>query len=400
MSFDMERSNNFALQLLKEDCIGCEACVSACSYGAMLFNGTPEIDMTTCRLCSACVEACPVGALEMASATTTEKDSTSGVWVLAEIDNHAIADVTLELLGKASELAQTLQQKVEVLLIGTQISAVSQKLIAHGADRVHVVDHSIFDHCIEEHQVQAIEFLVKKQNPNILLVAATEQGRGISARLAGVLKTGLTADCTALDIDSKEHLLLQCRPAFGGNLMATIKTPTHRPQMASVRPGVMKSLIADLKREGEVIVHDFSNFKFDSRINLLSQSVNAIKEAKLSNSSIIIALGRGVKEAKIIERLHHLAQKMGAVVAGTRAAVEMGTVDASLQIGQTGHTVSPDLYIAIGISGQIQHTAAITGAKQIIAINSDPSAPIFNCADYGWVGSIETLIPVLEETFV
>ena len=396
----MKNNNNFALQITTESCIGCEACVSACSYGAMIFNEIPEIDITNCRLCSACVEICPVGSLVMATTIMIETDSTSGVWVLAEIENNEITNVTFELLGKATELAKVLNQKVTAIIIGSVISQFSNKLIEYGADYVHAVDNQIFHSGIDEHQVQAIEYLVNRYNPNILLVGATEQGRGISARLAGVLKTGLTADCTALDIDPKEHLLLQCRPAFGGNLMATIKTPIHRPQMASVRPGVMSSLVADVKREGEIIIHDFSDFEFDTRINILSQSINVIQEAKLSNSPIIIAIGRGVKDAKTIEKLHLLAHNIGAVVAGTRAAVEMGTVEASLQIGQTGHTVSPDLYIAIGISGQIQHTAAITGSKQIIAINSDPAAPIFSYADYGWVGTIETLIPILEETLI
>jgi electron transfer flavoprotein alpha subunit len=391
----MKIDNNFALQLHPEDCISCEACVSACSYGSITFTDLPTIDISSCRLCGSCVTACPTEALVMSDNAPIQDDKTNGVWVLAEVEGEEIATVTLELLGKATELAQTLNQKVEVVLIGTQTTALAQQLIEQGADRVHAMNHPIFEKGIEEHQVQVVEHLVKQYNPNILLVGATENGRGISARLAGVLKTGLTADCTALAIDTEEQSLLQCRPAFGGNLMATIKTPTHRPQMASVRPGVMKALSADNKRTGEVITHNLSSFDFDNRITLLSQSINTIKEAKLNNSRIIIALGRGVKETKTIEEIHRLANKLGAVVAGSRAAVELGIVDVSLQIGQTGHTVAPDLYIAIGISGQIQHVAAITGSKQIIAINSDASAPIFNYADYGWVGSIETLMPQL-----
>ena len=224
------------------------------------------------------------------------------------------------------------------------------------------------------------------------MVGATPKGRGLSARLAALLQTGLTADCTQLDIDADTLLLHQIRPAFGGNLMATITTPNHRPQMASVRPGIMKALQPDCAKKAEVIAHDLSSFVPDGRVRLLSEMEETIGGESLSDSKVIVGIGRGVKKHETVAQIRQWAERIGAVVAGSRAAVEAGLIDAKMQIGQTGHTVSPDVYIAIGISGQIQHTAGITGAKKIIAINPDAAAPIFNVADYGWVMSAEEAI--------
>ena len=205
----------------------------------------------------------------------------------------------------------------------------------------------------------------------------------------------MTADCTELDIDSETGLLQQIRPAFGGNLMATIATPVHRPQMASVRPGVMKAREADNALKGEWIRHDFSNFKCDNRIRLLDEVLDMSGGDSLGNSRIVVGIGRGVKKKETVERICQWAKQWGAAVAGSRAAVEAGLIDAHLQVGQTGQTIAPDLYIAIGISGQIQHTAGIAGAKRIVAINPDKTAPIFNVADYGWAVPVEEALPQL-----
>ena len=360
----MTDNTSFALRVLNDRCTGCGLCADTCAYHAIRFTDYPEIDPYACRLCGSCVQACPADALQMTEpenprSVTSSGQPSKGIWVLAEVENNELAPVTKELLGKA------------------------------------VVENELFASFIEENYARAVVELVGKHNPEILLVGATLRGRGLSARIASLLQTGLTADCTELDIDSETGLLHQIRPAFGGNLMATIVTPDRRPQMASVRPGIMKAIIPDASAEGEIIRHDFSAFEGDNRIRLISEITEAISEESLSNSKIIIGVGRGVKNKETVAQIHRWAERLGAVVAGSRAAVEAGLIDARMQVGQTGHTIAPDLYIAIGISGQIQHTAAITGAKKIIAINPDRTAPIFNVADYGWNTSVEEALPQL-----
>lgn len=293
------------------------------------------------------------------------------------------------MLGKAVELSASLKQKVEAVLIGHQVNEVIPKLIAHGAQRVHLIDAEPFASFIEENYARAVVKLVKQYHPDILLVGATPRGRGLSARIAALLQTGLTADCTQLEIDPETQWLRQIRPAFGGNLMATILTPHCRPQMASVRPGIMKALPTNESLTGEIIRHDFSGFCPDNRIRLIREVLEEATGDSLGNSRIIIGVGRGVKTPALVERIQKWAAQIEAVVAGSRAVVEAGLIEAHKQVGQTGHTITPDLYVAIGISGQIQHTAAITGAKKIIAINPDCNAPIFHVADYGWVTTAE-----------
>lgn len=282
-------------------------------------------------------------------------------------------------------------------MAGNGVAALADELIAYGAERVHLLEADALSAYIEENYAKAVAGVVRSLRPDMLLVGATVKGRGLSARLASMLHTGLTADCTELDIDTETGLLRQIRPAFGGNLMATIVTPGHRPQMASVRPGVMNATERDAGRRGEIVRHDLSAFKPDARIILTGEAVKAVCGNTLADSRIVVGIGRGVKSRAAVDAITGWAKKVGAAVAGSRAAVECGLVDASQQVGQTGQTISPDLYIAIGISGQIQHTAAITGAKKIIAVNPDRNAPIFSVADYGWVATAEDALPVLND---
>lgn len=398
----MEKDNHInGLQWNEVLCSGSQKCISRCAFGALTFqHGTLQINADLCRMCGACVKACPSGALTLPDKQRQPiSDNKGGIWVLIEEHQGKIAPVSLELLGKAVELNKTLHETVEAVLVGSDVSSLVDGLIAAGADRVHLLEHPIFTQYIEEHYVAAVAHLAEKSKPGIILVGATAQGRGISARLAGCLKTGLTADCTDLSIAS-DRLLLQRRPAFGGNLMATIVTPVHRPQMASVRAGVMKAMKPDYQRKGDVLVHDLSSFVFDERIQLVQQiHVERNNSINLENSRIIIGIGRGVKPS-LLPEIQALAEKIGATVAGSRAAVEAGLIDASLQIGQTGHTIAADVYIALGISGQIQHVSALGATKQVIAVNRDPQAPIFRYADWGWVGTIEEALPVLEKSFI
>ena len=394
-----EHTASFALRVRKDQCIGCGMCADACAYGAIRMAEYPEIDPYKCRLCGSCVQACPSEALalnEPETQTQISGGTSKGIWVLAETEaDGTLSAVTKELLGKAAVLAEKLHQDVEALLIGSESDAAVSSLAAYGAQRIHLAGHPSLASFIEENYARAAVQVIRECRPDILLVGATPRGRGLSARIAALLQTGLTADCTELDIDSKTGLLQQIRPAFGGNLMATIATPVHRPQMASVRPGVMKAREADNALKGEWIRHDFSNFKCDDRIRLLDEVLDMSGGDSLGNSRIVVGIGRGVKKKETVERICQWAKQWGAAVAGSRAAVEAGLIDAHLQVGQTGQTIAPDLYIAIGISGQIQQTAGIAGAKRIVAINPDKTAPIFNVADYGWAVPIEEALPQL-----
>lgn len=394
----MDKTYNFALQLDKDLCTGCGVCAEGCTFGAIKMGDWPEVDPYACRLCGTCVSGCLVGAWSIADEPKAETaDGDGGIFVLAETAHGRIAPVTFELLGKATALAAKSGRTVEAILAGNGVAQLADELTAYGAERVHLLESDALSAYIEENYAAAVAGVVRNLRPAILLVGATVKGRGLSARLASMLHTGLTADCTELDIDTETGLLHQIRPAFGGNLMATIVTPGHRPQMASVHPGVMKATERDASRRGEIVRHDLSAFKPDSRISLMCEAVKAVCGNTLADSRIVVGIGRGVKSREAVDAVTVWAKKVGAAVAGSRAAVECGLVDASQQVGQTGQTISPDLYIAIGISGQIQHTAAITGAKKIIAVNPDRNAPIFSVADYGWVATAEEALPVLTD---
>lgn len=397
----MTNNDPFALQFHQARCIQCGACADSCPFGALQFDAYPTIVRDSCRLCGRCVQVCPADALTLQAdsrpLSRPAETETHGIWVLAETENGRLAPVTHELLGEATALSRTLHQEVEAVLAGNAVGPLAEELAAYGATRIHLLESEALAASIEENHARAIAALVRERHPEILLVGATPKGRGLAARLAALLHTGLTADCTRLAIDPRSALLQQIRPAFGGNLMATITTPHHRPQMASVRPGVMQALTADYTRRGTVIRHDLSGFRADGRIRLVRETPEETAGDSLSDSRIIIGIGRGVRHRDTVEQIRRWARQIGAVVAGSRAAVEAGLIAPQMQIGQTGHTVSPALYIAIGISGQIQHTAAIGGARTILAINPDRSAPIFRLADYGWAAPIEAVLPRLME---
>ena len=399
----MEQNHtDFALHLLKEQCLACGACAESCIYGAITMNELPQINAANCRLCGACVSACPAGALTMetspAPTPSTEAGTWGGIWVWAEITDGHVAPVSLELLGKATELAEGGHGPVEAVVLGGNgtTACATAELLAHGAEKVHVAEADGLAMFTDECYAEILCDLVRKARPGILLMGATPDGRGLSARLAALLQTGLTADCTALSLDADTGLLLQTRPAFGGNLMATIATPHHKPQMASVRPGIMKALSQKIEPDEKRIVrHSVSTTPARHGICINSAEPDSAAGTSLNDSPVIVGIGRGVRNRQTAAAIMDWAARIGARVAGSRAAVEAGLIDAALQVGQTGHTIAPKLYIAIGISGQIQHTAAITGAGRILAINPDRNAPIFNIADEGWLTTAEQAIPLL-----
>lgn len=392
---------SFPLQVNTDLCTACGICAETCAFQAIQMNDGPEINPQACRLCGSCVQNCPSEALSIQENTETqteEQQTAAEIWVLAEHSQGQIAAVTYELLGIARRLADQSGMRVAAMLLGHQLEPMTADLIAYGADTVHLVDRVGLETFIEENHARVACDLIRECKPAALLVGATVCGRGLSARLAALLHTGLTADCTELRMDTESGLLQQVRPAFGGNLMATIVTPHHRPQMASVRPGVMQAQEPDRMRSGEVIRHEDYTFCPDERISVIHEEDEGCQTASLSQSRVIIGIGRGVKSKETVAEIEAWAERIGAAVAGSRAAVEANLIDASRQVGQTGHTIAPDLYVAIGISGQIQHTAAITGAKRIIAINPDSNAPIFRIADYGWVAPVEEALPKMMQT--
>lgn len=303
----MTNDNTFALQFNKDICTQCGICADSCTFGAIQFNEYPEIDINSCRLCGTCVQVCPATALTMKEApkqtTPTCLTPTHGIWVLAETQDGTLAPVCKELLGKAQELSQKLNQKVEAILVGNNIKHLASELAAYGAQRIHLLESETLETYIEENYARVIADLAEALHPEILLVGATTKGRGLSARLASLLKTGLTADCTELNIDPETRLLHQIRPAFGGNLMATIITPDRRPQMASVRPGIMQAIEADFNKTGEIIQHDISDFVADKRIHRISESKEQSNGISLNDSRIIVSVGRGVKNPETVRQI-------------------------------------------------------------------------------------------------
>lgn len=318
------------------------------------------------------------------------------IWIFAEQRNGKLMNVAIEILGEARKLADKKGVNVGAVLIGHNVENLSKDLISFGADIVYVVDNPLLSNYTTEGYAKAISELAKEYKPEVILYGATFIGRDLAPRIASRLMTGLTADCTGLDID-ENGLLLQTRPAFGGNLMATIKCPDKRPQMSTVRPGVMKRAIRDDTRDGKVIKFDADIKESDIRTKILS----IVKEAKnvmnLEEADIIVSGGRGIGGPDGFNIIKELADVLGGVVGASRATVDAGWITSDHQVGQTGKTVRPKLYIACGISGAIQHLAGMSNSGTIVAINKNPDAPIFKVADYGIVGDLFKVIPVLIE---
>ena len=320
------------------------------------------------------------------------------VYVFAEQRDGNIQKVAYELVGKARELADTLDEKVYAVLVGQDMKAQSDSLIAAGADGVVLVQDEMLAEYTTEAYTKAVVEVIRAKEPEIFLIGATAIGRDLAPRVSARIHTGLTADCTGLAIDEASRNLLMTRPAFGGNIMATIVCEDHRPQMATVRPGVMKALTADDARTGEIEELKVGFSAADMPVEL----VEVIKEEKavadITEAKILVSGGRGMNDAENFNALlNPLAEVLGGVVSGSRGAVDAGWIDHECQVGQTGKTVRPDLYLACGISGAIQHVAGMEGAEYIVAVDKNDGAPIFDIADLGVVGNVDTLLPKLAE---
>ncbi len=320
-----------------------------------------------------------------------------GIFVFVEQVEGVVANVALELIGKAKELAGIKNTEVTAVVLGYKLDEVCKTLVAGGADKVISVDSRDLETYMTEPYTHILANVVNEYKPDIMLFGATAIGRDLAPRVSARAHTGLTADCTKLEVQDKTGLLMMTRPAFGGNIMATILCPDHRPQMATVRPGVMQKLPADASRQAEITNLKWKVPAEHINVEILDIVKSVAEKVDIQSAKILVSGGRGVGSAEGFEKLESLADVLGATVSASRAAVDAGWMPKDRQVGQTGQTVRPDLYIACGISGAIQHLAGMEGSELIIAINKDESAPIFDVADYGIVGDLHKVLPMLTE---
>ena len=391
-----------AIYIDEPKCIGCKACIPACPYAAIDMVGDIAKFNENCTSCGACAYACPTGAivLEMARKGEVVTSEYSGLWVVGEITPEGkLHGVTAELLGEGRKLAAELGTDVTVVLIGHGIGELAKTAAGFGADRVFVVDHTTLERYRTQPYTNVLTGLINTHKPEIVLVGATPMGRDLASRVAARIKAGLTADCTELTINPDTRLLEQTRPAFGGNVMATILCPNTRPQMSTVRPGIMKEIEPVAGAKGEVVKEAIEFEARDLMITIKDIVKEAKKEVNLEEAIIIVSGGRGVGSTEGFKVLEELAEVLEAEVGGSRVAVEKGWISQDHQVGQTGKSVRPDLYIACGISGSIQHRAGMQTSGCIVAINKDPDAYIFKIADFGIVGDLHTVVPLLTEAF-
>lgn len=389
-----------AVNVIKDKCKGCTKCMKSCPFEAITMENKLAVIGDACTGCGACVENCPFGAIEK---TEEEKKGVdihaySGVWVFAEQREGKLMPVVLELLGEGKKLAHEVGCELCAVLCGDGVENLTEELFAYGADKVYLADDKELASYRTDAYTKVIYEAIKEYKPEIVLLGATHIGRDLGPCLAVRCGTGLTADCTKLEIEPEDKKIKQTRPAFGGNLMATIVCPNHRPQMSTVRPGVMQKAQKDESKKGELVRLNVQFAQGDIRTKVLEIVKTAGEMVSLTDAEVIVAGGMGLGNADGFKLLGQLADRLGGTVASSRAAVDAGWIDHSYQVGQTGTTVKPKLYFACGISGAIQHLAGMQNSDYIIAINKNESAPIFEVADYGIVGDLYQVIPaILEE---
>ncbi len=379
-------------------CIGCGKCIDACPFGVIdIVEGKARVK-EGCTLCGTCVEVCADEAIsiETVAEATPVTDGHRGIWVFAEQSDGKLKNVAYELLSRGRELADTLKTDLSAVCFGNNVGEV-ERLIAYGADKVYLVDSLEMAGNQEDVFTRQLVELIRQHKPEIVIAGATALGRAFIPRVAATLRTGLTADCTGLDIDSEKRLLVQTRPTFGGNIMATIICPSKRPQMSTVRPRVFRKSRPDAARKGQIIRVDFNRERITSRTKLLSLVHDLTEAVKIEDADVIVSGGRGLGKAENFKLIEELSRVMGAALGSSRPPVDEGWIPYSHQVGQTGKTVCPKLYIACGISGAVQHLAGMQTADVIVAINDDPNAPIFEVATYGIVGDLFKVVPMMIE---
>lgn len=388
-----------AVKVISEKCKGCSICAKNCPFSAITMDHKLAVIGNSCTGCGVCVEKCPFGAIEKPEEDCTEKDLSAyqDVWVFAEQREGKIMQAAIELLGEGRKLAEKIGCNLCAIVCGENIAALTGELFAYGADKVYAADAPELKNYTTDGYTKVIYEAVTTYKPEIVLLGATHIGRDLGPCIAVKCGTGLTADCTRLEIDATTKMINMTRPAFGGNLMATIKCPNHRPQMATVRPGVMEMPSVSEGKTGEVISLQPVFAEGEIRTKVV-EIVKTVKDAvSLTDASIIVAGGMGLGKAEGFVLLQQLADKLGGVVASSRACVDAGWMEHSRQVGQTGTTVKPNIYVACGISGAIQHAAGMQNSDIIIAINTNENAPIFEIADYGIVGDLYSVIPAIME---
>ena len=384
------------IKVIEEKCTGCGVCIQVCPFGAIsIIEGLATIS-EDCQLCLACVPACPSGAIETLEERRRKLDLSQykGVLVFGEQREGRIAPVVYELIGKGREIADKLGEELSCVVLGTDIRKQAKDLINYGVDKVYIYDDPCLAIFRDDPYTDLLTDLVTKVSPSIFLIGATSIGRSLAPRLASRLKTGLTADCTGLEIDQKSKLLLQTRPAFGGNVMATIICQDSRPQMTTVRYKIMKRAERIRGYNGEVIQMGFDREMLTDRAKVKGFTK---EEAGISitEAEIIVSGGKGLGSPDGFKLIRELADLLGGAVGASRTVVDEGWISYPHQVGLSGKTVRPRLYIACGISGSVQHLAGMSGSDIIVAINKDPSAPIFKVADLGLMGDLYDVVPRL-----
>lgn len=386
----------------KDKCTACELCLASCPYDAISIIIDTAVINERCTGCGACLDACKKEAILSDRKETEHVDLSGhkGVWIFAEQSDGVLNKGALELIGSGQELGKELGEELCVMLLGENVAHLTGELSAYGAKKIYLAQNEKLRSYQTNAYSKIISGIIEKYKPAVLLFSATLTGRDLAPRIAQRLRVGLTADCTELTIDKEKGDLLQTRPAFGGNIMATIISPKTRPQMATVRPGVMKLKKSSAKTKAiktKIIECKVKLNKTDIKTKILEVIKERRRYTNLQDSKVIIGGGRGIRSEKGVKILEQLAEAIGGEVAGTRVAVEKGWMTQERQIGQTGLSVSPELYIACGISGSIQHRAGIQNARIIVAINTDEDAPIFDIADYKIVGDLFEIVPALTE---
>lgn len=414
-------------QLLAGVCIACGArCQSSCPVNCIEMNdaGEPIINAPKCIGCQKCVKVCPASALEMyftpeelkileelaneggaveeldpeAAALAKLLAQYRGVSVFIEQTEGEPAKVSWELLGEGAKLAAKLGVELSAIVIGENVEHVCQEAFKYGASKAYMIDAPVYKYYRTESYQQAVCYLIDKYKMEVILMGATGMGRDLAGAIATVVATGLTADCTGLDIDDKRDLM-QTRPAFGGNIMATIMCENTRPQMATVRPNVMAMPARNENATGEIIREEFAVKESDMLTKVLEiiHDSHGHDNVDVSSAEFIVSGGRGMMSKENFTLLQELADEIDGVVGGSRSAIDAGWLPLARQVGQTGKTVRPKIYIACGISGAIQHLVGMQDSELIIAINRDPNAPIFEVATYGIVGDVLQIVPALTE---
>lgn len=392
-----------AIKVIKEQCVGCSACVSACPFGAIELQSDNKAFITEeCKACGACIDACPVKTIireEEEKKVAVDISAYKNVWVYIELNEGKPRNVGLELLGEGRKLADAMGQKLAAVIIGDGVEAIAKDAFASGADLVYLVEGPEYAHYSTDGFTITFADLIGTYKPSVILLGATNDGRDLGPRISCRVGTGLTADCTGLGIDEATGLVAWTRPAFGGNIMATILCPEHRPQMGTVRPKVFKKPEPDYAKTGELIRVASKVKPGDIRTKLVDIIRVCTASCNLEEAEIIVSGGRGLCKPENFSLIEDLADVLGGAVGASRAAVDAGWKPALHQVGQTGKTVGPKIYFACGISGAIQHLAGMSSSDIVIAVNKDPDAPIFKMADYGIVGDVMEVLPVLTEEF-